>query len=70
MHMRRQLPYSNTARGDAAEANAWLCPACRNPMQHARTVWRGLHVDCLEIYECKPCGVSLSQAPYPTARAG
>ena len=41
-----------------------ICPACGGHMKHVRTVWRWPEDDQL-VFECKPCGVSLTQAQVP-----
>ena len=38
-----------------------LCSICNRPMTHVRTVWRAFQGD-LENWECRPCGVSVSEA--------
>ena len=37
-----------------------VCPACSQPMANVRTVWRAFHDD-LYVFECRPCGVTVSQ---------
>src|ERR1039458_4506022 len=49
------MPYSQSPNPSA------LCPACGNSMKHVRTIWRWPSAD-QEIFECRPCGVSIPQA--------
>jgi hypothetical protein len=37
-----------------------LCPSCANPMRHVRTIWRAF-ADDTDVFECRPCRLSLDQ---------
>ncbi|HEY4919017.1 MAG TPA: hypothetical protein VII40_02835 [Xanthobacteraceae bacterium] len=44
--------------------NSLLCPNCAKPMTHVRTIWRAFQ-DNLEVLECRPCSISVSQTAKP-----
>jgi hypothetical protein len=41
--------------------NPTICPNCGRPMVRVRTIWRSFQAD-LEVLECRPCNLSLTQA--------